>query len=128
MVELSTCLLRSHSGISVKWTPLVHGKSVRFIESPSKNWKSAKLSMKSTICNDFSSPDLLEGPKDGKIKENAKFFSFKCLQTGFTTLVHLTADHKVHIIYNQWIGSHFCWKCKKKIMDSAEKRTKSCAK
>ena len=79
----------------------MHGKSVRFIESPSKNWKSAKLSMKSTICNDFSSPDLLEGPKDGKIKENAKFFSFKCLQTGFTTLVHLTADHKVHIIYNQ---------------------------
>ena len=30
--------------------------------------------MKSTICHDFPSPDLLEGPKDGKIKENAKFF------------------------------------------------------
>ena len=29
-----------------------------------------------TICHDFPSPDLLEGPKDGKIKENAKFFSF----------------------------------------------------
>ena len=32
--------------------------------------------MKSTICHDFQSPDLLEGPKDRKIKENAKFFSF----------------------------------------------------
>ena len=26
--------------------------------------------MKSTICYDFPSPDLLEGPKNGKIKEN----------------------------------------------------------
>ena len=33
-----------------------------------------------------------------------------------------------NIIYNQWISSHFCWKCAKKIMDSAEKRTKSCEK
>ena len=32
--------------------------------------------MKPTICHDFPSPDLLEGPKDGQIKENAKFFSF----------------------------------------------------
>ena len=32
--------------------------------------------MKSTICHDFPSPDLLEGPKDRKIKENAKFVSF----------------------------------------------------
>ena len=32
--------------------------------------------MNSTICNDFPSPDLLKGPKDGKIKENAKVFSF----------------------------------------------------
>ena len=31
--------------------------------------------MKFTVCNDFTSPDLLEGPKDGNIKENAKFFS-----------------------------------------------------
>ena len=30
--------------------------------------------MKSTICYDFPSPDLLEGSKDGKIKENAKSF------------------------------------------------------
>ena len=27
----STCLLRSHSGISIKWTPLVHDKSVPFM-------------------------------------------------------------------------------------------------
>ena len=30
--------------------------------------------MKSTIYHDFPSPDLLEGPKDVKIKENPKFF------------------------------------------------------
>ena len=30
----------------------------------------------SIICDDFPSPDLLEEPKDGLIKENAKFFSF----------------------------------------------------
>ena len=28
----SMCLLRSHSLISIKWTPLVHDKSVRFME------------------------------------------------------------------------------------------------
>ena len=28
----STCLLRSQSGISIKWTRLVHGKSVHFME------------------------------------------------------------------------------------------------
>ena len=28
----STYLLRSHIGISIKWTPLVHDKSVRFME------------------------------------------------------------------------------------------------
>ena len=28
----STCLLRSHCGISIKWTPLVHDKSVHFME------------------------------------------------------------------------------------------------
>ena len=54
---------------------LLHG-DVRFIESPSKNQKSSKVNMKSTICHDFQSPDLLEGPKDRKIKENAKLFSF----------------------------------------------------
>ena len=47
-----------------------------FIESPSENQKSSKVNMKSTLCHDFPSPDLLEGPKDGKIKENAKSFSF----------------------------------------------------
>ena len=50
---------------------------VPFIESPSKNQKSSKVNTKSTICDDFPSPDLLEGPKDGKIKENAKFFHSK---------------------------------------------------
>ena len=50
---------------------------VRFLESPSKNQKSSKVNMKSTnICHEFPSPDLLEGPKDQKIKENANFFSF----------------------------------------------------
>ena len=28
----STCLLRSHSGICIKWKPLVHDKSVCFME------------------------------------------------------------------------------------------------
>ena len=45
-------------------------------ESSSKNQKSSKVNMKSTICHDFSSPGLLNGPRDGKIKENAKFFLF----------------------------------------------------
>ena len=49
---------------------------VCFIESPSKNQRSSKVNRKSTICHDFPSPDLLERPKDGKIKENAKFFTF----------------------------------------------------
>ena len=47
---------------------------VRFMENPSKNQKSSKVNMKSTICHNFPSLDLLEGPKDWKIKENAKFF------------------------------------------------------
>ena len=47
---------------------------VRFIESPSKNPKSSKVNIKSSICHDFPSPDLLEGLNDRKIKENAKFY------------------------------------------------------
>ena len=101
---------------------------VRFIDSPSKNQKSWKVNMKSTICHDFPSPDLLEQPKDGKINENGKFFSFWSLQTRFPTLLHLTTYHEVYIIYNQWISSHFWWKYAKKIMDSAEKRMRSCGK
>ena len=65
--KVRSYLLKSHSGISINWTPLVHGKSVRFIESPSKNQKSSKVNMNSTICHDFPNPDLLEEPKDGKI-------------------------------------------------------------
>ena len=48
-----------------------------FIESPSKNQKSSKVSMKSTICHDFPSPDLFERPKGGKITENEIFFFLK---------------------------------------------------
>ena len=43
-----------------------------FIDSPSKNQKSSKVNMKSIVCHDFPGPDLLEEPKDGKIKETAK--------------------------------------------------------
>ena len=73
----STCLLISRSGkldtIGAWQKCLLYG-DVRFIESPSKNQKSSKVNMKSTICHDFPGQDLLEEPKDGKIKENAKFF------------------------------------------------------
>ena len=55
---------------------------VRFIESPSKNQKSSKVNMKSTVCHNFPSTDLLEGPKDSKIKENAKFFHSKVFKQG----------------------------------------------
>ena len=60
------------------------GKSVRFIESPS-NYLSLLL-------------ELLEGPKDGKIKENAKFFFI------------LKSSNKVHYIsaLNYWSrGTHY---------------------
>ena len=70
--------------------------------------------MKSTICHDFPGPDLLEGPKNGKIKENAKFFSFLSLQTRFNILVHLTTDYEVYIIYNQWISKIFAENAQRK--------------
>ena len=54
---------------------------VHFIEGPPKNKKSSKVNMKSTICH-----DLLEEPKDGKVKENAKFFFI------------LKSSNKVHYI------------------------------
>ena len=60
----------------------MHGKSVHFIESPSNNQKSSKLNMKSTTCHDFPSPDLLEEPRDRKVKEKAKFFHSKVLNQG----------------------------------------------
>ena len=63
----------------MKWTAwqkcLLYGDAL-FIEIPSNNQNFSEVNLKSTICHDFPSPDLLEGPKDGKIKENAKFFSF----------------------------------------------------
>ena len=40
---------------------------IPFIENSSENQKSSKVNKKSTICHDFRSPDLLEGPKDGKM-------------------------------------------------------------
>ena len=52
--------------------------------------------MKSTICHDFSSPGLLNGPRDGKIKENAKFFFI--LKSQGSLLVLLTTDHEGRII------------------------------
>ena len=54
----------------------------RFIESQAKNQRSSKVNMRSTVFHDFPSPDLLEGPKDGKIKENAKFFHSKVFKEG----------------------------------------------
>ena len=59
-------------------------KKCPLIQNPSKNQKSSKVNMKSTICHDFPSPDLLEGPKDRKIKENAKvqFFHSKVFKQG----------------------------------------------
>ena len=71
---------KKHSGIFIKWTPWqkcpLYG-DVLFVEIPSNNQKKvSEVNMKSTICHEFLSPYLLEGPKDGKVKENAKFFSF----------------------------------------------------
>ena len=79
MVEL--CVLESKTATveSIKWKPWqkcpLYG-DVLFLESPSNNQKSFEVNMEPAICHDFPSPDLLEGPKDGKIRQNAKFFSF----------------------------------------------------
>ena len=64
--------------------------------------------------------------KTERFKKMQFFFHSNVFKQGI--LVHLTTDHEVHIIYNQWLSSHFCWKYAKKIMDSAKKRAKSCAK
>ena len=53
-----------------------------FIESPSKNQRSSKVNMKSAICHDFPSPDLLEGPKDKKIKKMRSLFRYKVFKQG----------------------------------------------
>ena len=48
---------------------------VRFMEmSALQRVRLKKVNMKSTICQDVPSPDLLEGPKDRKIQENGEFF------------------------------------------------------
>ena len=69
----------------IAWQKCMLYGDVDFTESPSKNQKSSKVSMKFTICHDFPNPDLLEGLKDRKIKENAKTFLFWSLQTRFNT-------------------------------------------
>ena len=38
--------------------------------------------MKPTICHDFPGLDLLEGPKDEKIKENTVFFHSQVFKQG----------------------------------------------
>ena len=47
---------------------------VYFIDSPSKNQNTSKVNIKSTICHDFSSPGLLEGPKTERLKKMQSFF------------------------------------------------------
>ena len=64
------------------WQKCLLDGDIRFIESPSKNQKSSKVNMKPTICHDFPSPDLFEGPKDGKIKEMQSFFHSKVFKQG----------------------------------------------
>ena len=53
----------------------------------------------------FQNPDLLEGPKDGMIKENAVFFILKSSNKVDYISTLITPDHEVKIIYNQWISS-----------------------
>ena len=43
---------------------------------------SLEINMKSTISHNFPSLDLLEEPKDGKIKENVKLFHSKIFKQG----------------------------------------------
>ena len=81
MVELNVSLKKPQwnfykVGTIGAWQKYLLYGDVRFIESPSKNQKSSEVNMKSTIYHDFPSPNLLEGPKGRKIKENPKIFSF----------------------------------------------------
>ena len=69
-------------GTSCAWRKCPLYGDVRFIESLSENQISSKVNMKFTICDDFRSPDLLEGPKDGKIRENANFFHSEVFKQG----------------------------------------------
>ena len=94
MVKHSQTILRLYGDI----------RFMEMSESSSKNQKSSKVNIKSTICHDFSSPGLLNGPRDGKIKENVKVFFhskvFKQSSQG-SLLIQLTTDHEERIIYNQ---------------------------
>ena len=73
--------LRSHSGISIKWTPLVHDKSVRFIESPSKNQKSSKVNIKSTICH-FQVQIYWKDQETKRLKKMQSFSDSKVFKQG----------------------------------------------
>ena len=92
-----------HQNVSALW----YG-DVRFIliESPSKNQNTAKVNMKSTL-SWFSSPDLLEGPKQKTERlKKMQFFSFWRLPTSnkahyITVHQHLTTENEVQIIFNQ---------------------------
>ena len=60
------------------WQNCPFYEDVRFIESPSKNQKSSKVNMKSTIYHDFLSPDLSERPKlteTGTIKKGYSYWT-----------------------------------------------------
>ena len=71
---------------------------VCFIENPSKNQKSSKVNMKSTICHDFPSPDLLEGPKEGKIKENAVFFIVESSNRIYSIFTLLNTNYTLSLV------------------------------
>ena len=82
MVELNVSFKKLHWNLYKVDTIGVWKKcplygDVHFIESPPKNQKSSKVNMKSTIYHDFPSPDLLERPKDEKIKEMQSFLILK---------------------------------------------------
>ena len=78
----STCLLSSHNGISIKWTSLVHDKDKIdcFIESPSKNQKSSKVSMKSTISHYYWI--YWKDQKMERLKKLQRFFHSKVFKQG----------------------------------------------
>ena len=96
----STCLLRSCSGVPIKWTPLVHDKSVRFMEM------SALKRVHLKIRSPHMETKLIILVTAIKVK--SKFFQFnrfhdlrnwpqikRSLKLNFTTPLHwYSANHK----------------------------------
>ena len=96
----STCLLRSCSGVPIKWTPLVHDKSVRFMEM------SALKRVHLKIRSPHMETKLIILVTAIKVK--SKFFQFnrfhdlrswtrkkRSLKLNFTTSLHwYSANHK----------------------------------